>query len=76
MKGEEGRSFEERCAYDNFEEAWMPAESVGANITRSALMIVDMQNDFLHRGGDFAQVSREHPEARSTYHSWRQLSLM
>ena len=42
----------------------MPAESVGANITRSALIIVDMQNDFLHRDGDFAHVAREHPEAR------------
>ena len=42
----------------------MPAESMGADIARSALIIVDMQNDFLHRDGNFSQMAREHPEAR------------
>ena len=42
----------------------MPAENMGADIARSALIIVDMQNDFLHRDGSFAQTAREHPEAR------------
>ena len=42
----------------------MPAESMGADIARSALIIVDMQNDFLHRDGNFAHIAREHPEAR------------
>jgi nicotinamidase-related amidase len=40
----------------------MPEESMGANIARSALIIVDMQNDFLHPDGCFAHVAREHPE--------------
>jgi len=34
----------------------------GAEIDRSALIIVDMQNDFLHRDGSFGHISREHPE--------------
>ena len=34
----------------------------GAEIDRSALIIVDMQNDFLHRDGSFGHVAREHPE--------------
>ena len=42
----------------------MPAVSMPADIARSALIIVDMQNDFLHRDGNFAQTAREHPEAR------------
>src|SRR5215472_890094 len=33
-----------------------------AEIDRSALIIVDMQNDFLHRDGSFAHIAREHPE--------------
>jgi len=41
----------------------MPDESMGANIARSALIIVDMQNDFLHPDGSFAHISHEHPEA-------------
>ena len=41
----------------------MPEESMGPNIARSALIIVDMQNDFLHRDGSFAHRAREHPEA-------------
>ena len=35
----------------------------GAEIDRSALIIVDMQNDFLHPDGNFAHMAREHPEA-------------
>jgi nicotinamidase-related amidase len=35
----------------------------GAEIERSALIIVDMQNDFLHPDGGFAHAAREHPEA-------------
>jgi nicotinamidase-related amidase len=34
-----------------------------ADFARSALVIVDMQNDFLHRDGSFAHIAREHPEA-------------
>jgi nicotinamidase-related amidase len=34
-----------------------------ADFARSALIIVDMQNDFLHRDGSFAHIAREHPEA-------------
>lgn len=41
----------------------MPEESMESNIARSALIIVDMQNDFLHPGGSFAQFARQHPEA-------------
>ena len=35
----------------------------GPEIDKSALIIVDMQNDFLHRDGNFSQIAREHPEA-------------
>jgi nicotinamidase-related amidase len=34
----------------------------GPEIDRSALIIVDMQNDFLHREGSFGIKAREHPE--------------
>ena len=34
----------------------------GAEIDRSALIIVDMQNDLLHRDGSFCHIAREHPE--------------
>jgi ureidoacrylate peracid hydrolase len=40
----------------------MEAVSRGANIEKSALLIVDMQNDFLHRDGNFSHMAREHPE--------------
>ena len=33
-----------------------------AEIDRSALIIVDMQNDFLHPDGGFAHLAREHPK--------------
>lgn len=41
----------------------MLAETMGPDIARSALIIVDMQNDFLHPDGGFANAAREHPEA-------------
>jgi nicotinamidase-related amidase len=41
----------------------MLAETVGPDIARSALIIVDLQNDFLHPDGSFATTAREHPEA-------------
>jgi len=34
----------------------------GPEIDRSALIIVDMQNDFLHWQGSFGHTAREHPE--------------
>ena len=37
--------------------------SKGPEIDKSALIIVDMQNDFLHRDGNFSHIAREHPEA-------------
>jgi ureidoacrylate peracid hydrolase len=40
----------------------MQPESMGADIRKSALIIVDMQNDFLHRDGAFAHAARERPE--------------
>ena len=35
---------------------------MGPDITRSALIIVDMQNDFLHPDGSFGRMATEHPE--------------
>jgi len=35
---------------------------MGPDITRSALIIVDMQNDFLHPDGSFGRRAKEHPE--------------
>jgi nicotinamidase-related amidase len=40
----------------------MTAAAIGPEISSSALIIVDMQNDFVHRDGGFAQRAREHPE--------------
>jgi nicotinamidase-related amidase len=40
----------------------MPSLPMGPDITRSALIIVDMQNDFLHPDGSFGQRAAEHPE--------------
>jgi nicotinamidase-related amidase len=45
-------------------EAPMETESIGPDIGKSALIIVDMQNDFLHRDGNFSHIAREHPEAQ------------
>lgn len=41
----------------------MQSGNVGADIGKSALVVVDMQNDFLHSDGAFAHTAREHPEA-------------
>jgi ureidoacrylate peracid hydrolase len=41
----------------------MPEDNTGLNIARSALIIVDMQNDFLHPDGNFAHTAQQHPEA-------------
>jgi nicotinamidase-related amidase len=35
---------------------------MGPDINKSAFIIVDMQNDFVHPDGGFAQSAREHPE--------------
>jgi ureidoacrylate peracid hydrolase len=40
----------------------MKTASIGPDINKSALIIVDMQNDFLHREGNFSHIAREHPE--------------
>ncbi len=37
---------------------------IGSEIAKSALLIVDMQNDFVHPEGGFAHFAREAPEAR------------
>jgi nicotinamidase-related amidase len=37
---------------------------IGPEIRKSALVIVDMQNDFVHADGGFAHRAREHPEAK------------
>jgi nicotinamidase-related amidase len=40
----------------------MPTQRIGAEIGKSALVIIDMQNDFVHADGGFAHRAREHPE--------------
>jgi nicotinamidase-related amidase len=40
----------------------MKTANSGPDIDKSALVIVDMQNDFLHRDGNFSHIAREHPE--------------
>jgi ureidoacrylate peracid hydrolase len=40
----------------------MEATAMGPDINRSALIIVDMQNDFVHPEGYIGQRAREHPE--------------
>ena len=40
----------------------MKPTSFGPDIERSALLIVDMQNDFLRRDGNSSHIAREHPE--------------
>jgi ureidoacrylate peracid hydrolase len=42
----------------------MQTVPIGPEIEKSALLIVDMQNDFLHRDGSFGHRAREHPEAK------------
>jgi ureidoacrylate peracid hydrolase len=43
-------------------EALMKTASISPDINKSALIIIDMQNDFLHREGNFSHIAREHPE--------------
>jgi ureidoacrylate peracid hydrolase len=42
----------------------MEIDTRGPDIQRSALVVVDMQNDFLHADGAFGAMAREHPERR------------
>src|SRR5262245_51020538 len=42
----------------------MATGPIGPEIHRSPLVIVDMQNDFVHADGGFAHRAREHPEAK------------
>jgi nicotinamidase-related amidase len=42
----------------------MQPADLGPDIAKSALIIVDMQNDFVHPDGGFAHRARENPEAR------------
>lgn len=42
----------------------MRAGNIGPEIDKSALVIVDMQNDFVHPDGGFAHLAREHPDAK------------
>lgn len=42
----------------------MQTAGIGPDIEKSALIIVDMQNDFLHWDGNFSHIAREHPEFR------------
>ncbi len=41
----------------------MNTETMGPNIGKSALLIVDMQNNFLHPDGSFGRRAIAHPEA-------------
>lgn len=40
----------------------MSLVQAGPDITRSALVVVDMQNDFLHPEGAFGVMAKDHPE--------------
>ncbi|MFH1031751.1 MAG: isochorismatase family cysteine hydrolase [Chloroflexota bacterium] len=37
---------------------------MGADITKSALIIVDMQNDFLNEAGHFGKLAKQYPERK------------
>ena len=41
----------------------MTSPNMGPDFDRCALIIVDMQNDFVHADGSFSYMAREHPEA-------------
>ena len=41
----------------------MESTIIGAEINKSALLVVDMQNDFVHSEGGFGHFARETPEA-------------
>jgi hypothetical protein len=55
---------EPKSGNPSFREIWMPPADLGGDLSRSALIIVDMQNDFLHADGSFAHIAREHPDAK------------
>jgi ureidoacrylate peracid hydrolase len=42
----------------------MEMANIGPDIKKAALIIVDMQNDFVHPEGSFAHLARERPEAK------------
>src|SRR5208283_3603126 len=44
-------------------ESILTIAPMGADIARSALIVVDMQNDFVHPDGGFAHQARENPGA-------------
>src|SRR5438874_12991905 len=44
-------------------EKHMENTMMGPEIAKSALLIVDMQNDFVHPEGGFAHIAREAPAA-------------
>jgi len=39
-------------------------KTMGPDITKSALIIVDTQNDFLHPDGGFSQLAKEYPDRK------------
>jgi nicotinamidase-related amidase len=39
----------------------MASTVMGPDISKSALIIVDMQNDFVHPNGGFGHLARENP---------------
>jgi nicotinamidase-related amidase len=43
-------------------EAHVETQKTGQDIDRSALIVVDMQNDFIHPDGGFAHRARENPQ--------------
>ena len=44
----------------------MESIMMGPKIDKSALLIVDMQNDFVHPEGGFARIRGKHPRPGST----------
>ena len=39
-------------------------QNITVDVAKSALLIVDMQNDFLHQDGSFSHIARKNPEAK------------
>src|SRR2546430_1419475 len=50
--------------YHDRREEHMENTIMGPEIAKSALLIVNMQNDFVHPEGGFAHIARKAPEAR------------
>jgi nicotinamidase-related amidase len=46
----------------------MPEEIMGSEMARSALILADMQNDFLHPDRSFAHIASEHREVMIDMH--------